>query len=274
MATKSRGAGARIFWLSRVLTMAIVGAAIGTLFWTPSSALGWTLDVCLRGYLMFLGTVMAHEAVHGNLGKSRAQNLWWGRLALVPATVPFTNFRRTHMLHHAHTNEPDGDPDIFMKPRWTTWEVPLRALAMPHQWFFWLQRRGKLRRADYVDLVLNYAGIFAIYAAVGVAVGPARLAGGMLPALILVSVLLWYPFAVMTHEGWSRGDEAARSHDYYGAPLYWFSLGLSMHRAHHVYPKLSWVELKRFVRPAPVAGVAGLWGLLPRRDIQPDSQAL
>ena len=67
-------------------------------------------------------------------------------------------------------------------------------------------------------------------------------------------MLLWYPFAVMTHEGWSRGDEAARSHDYYGAPLYWFSLGLSMHRAHHVYPKLSWVELKRFVRPAPRVG--------------------
>jgi beta-carotene hydroxylase len=251
--------------MSRAVTVGLVAYTLGSLFYTPTNPFTYVLDVFLRGYVMFLGTVMAHDAVHGNLGKSGRANLWWGRLALVPATVPFTNFRKTHMLHHAYTNEPDGDPDIFMKPRWTAWEIPFRALAMPHQWFFWLRQRNKLKRSDMIDLVFNYAGIFAIYGAVGFVVGPARLFSGMLPALLVVSVILWYPFAVKTHEGWALGDEALRSHDYYGAPLYWLTLGLSLHRVHHVYPKLSWVELRQYVRPNPGQG----WrGFIPRRDVQ------
>jgi fatty acid desaturase len=96
-------------------------------------------------------------------------------------------------------------------------------------------------------------------------VGPARLALGVVPALVLVSVLLWYPFALKTHEGHSVGSAESRSHDYYGRLMYWFSLGLSMHRVHHEQPQLTWVELRSFVKPAP-GGSFG--GLIPRRDIR------
>jgi fatty acid desaturase len=46
--------------------------------------------------------------------------------------------------------------------------------------------------------------------------------------------------------------------------MYWFSLGLSMHRVHHLQPKLSWIELRPFVVPIP----RGLSHWLPQRDIQ------
>ena len=48
------------------------------------------------------------------------------------------------------------------------------------------------------------------------------------------------------------GSSETRSHDYYGQFMYWFSLGLSMHRVHHEQPHLTWVELRSYVRPAPV----------------------
>src|SRR5436190_8218504 len=131
-----------IHLLSRSIICGVVITAIGTLFLRPANFLQYTIDTLLRTYLMFVGTVMAHEGVHGHLGRTRAANFHWGRFALLPTMVPFTNFRKTHHLHHVYTNIPGQDPDHFMKSR-NPGEIVLRALAMPHHWFFWLWQRGR-----------------------------------------------------------------------------------------------------------------------------------
>ena len=252
----------QIYYLNRALICVIVALAIGSLFIPVTNNVHFAFDILIRTYLIFLGTVMAHESVHGHLGRTRRANFWWGRVALLPSMVPFTNFRRTHQLHHAYTNIPDQDPDHFMKSR-NAFELALRALAMPHHWFFWLRKRRRLKGADLWELFLNYVGIAVLYSLVLALVGPTRLLWGMAPPLILVSLLLWYPFAVQTHEGFSTGSAEERSHNYYGRFMYWFSLGLSMHRQHHLQPKLSWIELRRYVEAAP----RGRWWW-PQRDIQ------
>jgi fatty acid desaturase len=241
--------------------------SIGSLFIPVSNPAQTIFDILLRTYLIFVGTVMAHECVHGHLARTRSGNFWWGRVALIPSMVPFTNFRRTHQLHHSYTNLPEQDPDHFMKSR-NVFELVLRAIAMPHHWFFWLRKRGRLKRSDLIELLLNYLAIAAVYVPVLGFVGPTRLFWGMVPTLALVSVLLWYPFAVQTHEGFSTGSAEARSHSYYGQFMYWFSFGLSMHREHHMKPKLSWIELRPYVRQAP----AGRFNWLPKRDIRLDLQ--
>ena len=255
-----------IHYLNRTIICVVCLLAVGSLFIPIANGFHFALDILLRTYLIFLGTVMAHEGVHGHLGRTRRANFWWGRIALLPSMVPFTNFRRTHQLHHAHTNMPDQDPDHFMKSR-NLVELFGRAIAMPHHWFFWLRSRGRLRRPDLIELLLNYVWIFALYAIVLAFVGPSRLFWGIIPPLILVSLLLWYPFAVQTHEGFSTGAAEARSHNYYGRFMYWFSLGLSMHREHHLQPQLSWIELRRYVQRTP----RGRWWW-PQRDIRLESQ--
>ncbi len=265
MREERRNETRRTYVASRSVICLVVAGSLGSLLWVPANVFLYGLDILVRTYLIFLGTVMAHEGVHGHLGATRKANFGWGRTALIPSLVPFTNFRKTHHLHHAHTNEPDRDPDIFMKPRHAI-EIPFRAVAMSHQWYFWLKRRNLLDRNHRKDLLFNYAAIVAVFAALLAIVGPARLALGMMPALVLVSILLWYPFALKTHEGHSVGSSETRSHDYYGQFMYWFSLGLSMHRVHHEQPHLTWVELRSYVRPAP----EGSWaGLIPKRDIKP-----
>ena len=107
----------RIYFLSRSIICAVVIISLGTLFLHSGNLLQYIVDTLLRTYLMFVGTVMAHEGVHGHLGRSRAANSRWGRLALLPTMVPYTNFRKTHHLHHAYTNVPGQDPDHFMKSR-------------------------------------------------------------------------------------------------------------------------------------------------------------
>jgi fatty acid desaturase len=253
----------QIYYLSRTIICLTTLLSIGTLFIPLASPALMPVDIGLRTYLIFIGTVMAHESVHGHLGRTRTANFWWGRIALLPSMVPFTNFRKTHQLHHAHTNIPDLDPDHFMKSR-NFFQLCLRALAMPHHWFFWLRKRRRLKHSDLVELLLNYAGIALLYSVVLALIGPTRLLWGMVPPLALVSVLLWYPFAVQTHEGFSTGSAVSRSHNYYGLFMYWFSLGLSMHREHHLQPKLSWIELRPFVAPVP----RGRSRWLPQRDIQ------
>lgn len=240
-----------IYLLSRSIVVAVVTISIGTLFLRPTNLLHYIIDSLLRTYLMFVGTVMAHEGVHGHLGRTRAANFIWGRFALLPTMVPYTNFRKTHHLHHAFTNVPGQDPDHFMKSR-NLIELILRALAMPHHWFFWLWKRGRIRKQDLIELILNYFVIFAVYGVILASVGASRLFWGMVPALVLVSVLLWYPFAVQTHEGFSTGAAEFRSHNYYGRFMYWFSLGLAIHREHHLQPKLSWIELKGYVEDGPL----------------------
>ena len=106
--------------------------------------------------------------------------------------------------------------------------------------------------------------VAAVHLPLAVLVGPFRYFAGMVPALLLVSVLLWYPFAIKTHEGWSLGRAESRSHDYYGRFMYWFSAGLSLHRAHHLHPELTWLELRAHVQPAPAK--PGRW--LPRRSVE------
>jgi beta-carotene hydroxylase len=253
----------QIYIVSRSIICLTVLLSLGTLLIPLTNFLLLPIDILLRTYLIFVGTVMAHESVHGHLGRTRAANFWWGRIALLPSMVPFTNFRKTHQLHHAHTNIPELDPDHFMKSR-NFFELCVRALAMPHHWFFWLRKRGRLQRRDLIELGLNYLGIALLYSLLLIFIGPARLFWGMVPPLALVSVLLWYPFAVQTHEGFSTGPAVERSHNYYGRFMYWFSLGLSMHRVHHLQPKLAWIELRPFVVSTP-RGLSRWW---PHRDLQ------
>ena len=257
----------RLHLLSRCVVCAVVAGSLGGLFLVPTNGWAYVADVLVRSYLAFVGTVMAHEAVHGLMGRTRAANLWWGRLALIPSMVPFTNFRKTHLLHHRFTNEEGRDPDHFVKPSSNReWELPLRAVAMPHHWLLWLRKRESIDGSHLRELVLNYLGIALIYLPILLVVGPERLVSGMLPLLVIVSVLLWYPFAFKTHEGFSTGSAESRSHNYYGGLMYWFSFGLSMHRTHHMRPHLGWIELLPFVEPAPSAAGA----LIPRRDIRED----
>jgi fatty acid desaturase len=240
----------RTYLLSRAIICLVVPASFATLFWTPPNPVAYVLDVLLRTYLIFVGTAMCHEGNHGHLGSTRRANLWWARLAMLPTTVPYLSFRKTHRVHHAHTNLPDQDPDHFLKPRHAL-EVPVRAIALPHWWLLWLWRRGQLRGRDIGELVASYAGVFVVYGVLLAFVGPARLAWGMTPTFVLVSLLLWYPFGIKTHEGFSTGPEEARSHDYYGRLMFWFSFGLSMHRRHHLDPSLAWIELRHYVRKPP-----------------------
>jgi fatty acid desaturase len=256
----------RAIALNRVITIAVVLASFATLLWLPLTMFSYALDVVLRTYLMFIAMVMAHEAAHGHLARTRRANDVWGRFALLPVMVTFGKFRRTHLLHHKHTNDPQRDPDYWLVTD-REWEIPFRALTMPHQWAIWLVRHGKFSRRDALTEALNWLTAVVVYAAVVYAVGWQRALPGVGLPMVLVSLVLWFFFAIRTHEGHSRGAPETRSHNYYGAALYWLTCGLSLHRVHHLNPALPWLHMRRDVPRAP-----GPWWrrIIPLRDVRRD----
>jgi fatty acid desaturase len=233
--------------VNRITICSVVCAALGSYFWQPTLLVHYVIDVVVRAYLHFAAGSMGHESVHGHLGNSRSANTWWGRIALLPTTVPFVIFRKTHLHHHAATNIPEKDPDEFLNtPR--SWQIPLRAWALPYHWVTWLWRHGRLTRRDRLEYAATYLAEAAIYGTIAYIAGVERLLLGLIPATALHSLVLWYGFAIKTHEGYSTGPAEKRSHNYYGRLVYWLSFGLSMHRLHHLRPQLAWLQMSAEVR--------------------------
>ena len=235
--------------VNRLIIITLLVLSFAQYFFNPQGWL-WLPDILFRTYLLFLCGVMGHEGSHGCLANTKMGNIWWGRLSFIPLAVPNVQFRITHRYHHAFTNE-ENDPDILLKlDHW--WQFPARALAMPHHWVMWLKRNGLLNKSVLTEWGLSYIVFGLYFGTIVYFVGWERVLLGLLPAQILNSFLLWYPFAVKTHEGHHVGDQEIRSHDYYGSFLYWLTMGLSLHRAHHMHPQLGWLQLRPFIQKGPL----------------------
>jgi fatty acid desaturase len=232
----------RAIVLNRIITSAVVSMAYASYFWQPVALAGYIADILSRAYLHFLAGSMGHEAAHGHLGRNRVSNIWWGRFAFLPTTAPFVTFRKTHIQHHAATNVSNADPDAFMNTT-RKWEIPFRALLLPSHWVWWLWRHGRFSWGNRVEYVVTLAVQLSIYVVIANVVGMQRVILGLIPSGILHSFVLWYFFAVKTHEGYSTGPAVTRSHNYYGRRLYWLTCGLSMHRLHHMKPGLAWLQM-------------------------------
>lgn len=236
--------------VNRGIILLLLVVSFAQYFWTPTGVF-WVVDILFRAYLLFLCGVMGHEASHGVLGDTKLQNIWWGRISFIPIAVPNVQFRITHRYHHSFTNEEEKDPDLLLKmDHW--WQFPGRALVMPHHWIMWLKNNSLLTRAVIGEIILAYMVYILLFGTLVYFVGWERVLYGLLPAQILNSFLLWYPFAVKTHEGHEVGPQEVRSHDYHGAFLYWVTLGLSMHRAHHMKPHLGWMQLRPYIKKGPL----------------------
>jgi fatty acid desaturase len=207
------------------------------------------VDLLGRAYCNFLLGAMAHEGTHGHLGASRKSNQWWGRLALLPVGVVWVVFKSTHLHHHAHTNIPGKDPDEFLNTS-KRWQVPFRAIVMPYHWLAWIRRHRIFKRREWVEYGLNVVALALIFGAIGALTGYGQMLIRLIFSEILHGFLLWYVFAIRTHDGYSTGPEEERSHNYHGRLLHFLSGGLSMHRLHHTQPGLSWLQMTDLVPKA------------------------
>ena len=72
----------------------------------------------------------SHEAQHGIIGRPNTSTRWLneliGHLSMLPMLIPYRLHRAIHLKHHANANDPERDPDIYMKAD-TIWGAALNA---------------------------------------------------------------------------------------------------------------------------------------------------
>ena len=69
----------------------------------------------------------SHAGQHGHLSGGR-KNLQWldylvGQISVIPLAQSHEILKATHLKHHAHTNDPDMDPDFFHGNAKNWWEA-------------------------------------------------------------------------------------------------------------------------------------------------------
>jgi beta-carotene hydroxylase len=122
---KARAHENMIAWPTIVLCLVIV-SAFWLIAWGSAAgllSLWWAVPV--NAFLAYAAYTPAHEAVHGNVhrraGQAQSQGTWLnntiGALAASALLHNFPMHQLSHLAHHAHTNDPERDPDHWMAVR-------------------------------------------------------------------------------------------------------------------------------------------------------------
>ena len=111
-------------FLSLATTWGLITLAFAALLWVPIRPLAWGLSVVLLGGRQLALSILMHECSHGSLFRTRALNEHVGKwLIAAPVWQRLGDYRKHHLMHHAHTSLP-GDPDLglvtpFPSTRWS-----------------------------------------------------------------------------------------------------------------------------------------------------------
>ncbi len=178
-----------------------------------------------------------HEAVHGLVFKGALGNHVVGLLGAFPALIPWFTIRRGHQLHHAHTNDPERDPDQWFL-RGSIWSLPMRYPAG-------IARTRRLVLASGQPAFEPWADRAQLALALGAMAALAWTAG---PLLVLCCWIVPKGSAMWIHAWYvnvlpHRGLPAGRYQDTRIFALNWLAPFFLMHQyhgLHHAWASVPW----------------------------------
>lgn len=222
----------------------------------------WTA-VLLCAAAAYAQFTVLHDAVHGSVSRFKPLNDGAGMVAALALFGPFAAFKRNHLHHHAHTNDPAEDPDFWVArgPGWAGLLFRCLTMLQFHYWSY----LTRLRRRDgaFAATVLTLAGFAAVllWGAWAGRLG-ALLLYWVLPAQLAVAALAflfdYWPHRPHTGRGRLKDTAALVS-----AWLDPFFLAQNLHLLHHLNPTVPWYRYRRAfaaVEPALRREGALLWG--------------
>ena len=259
-------------WPTLLLLVAVLGAEVA-LWW---AALTERLPLWAASALAVLPSyaafTVAHEAAHENIHGGRPAlkrlNDLCGWISGVFLVAPYSAFRVIHLTHHAHTNDPERDPD-----HWVVGSGALSIAArcwsiVPHYYYDFLvgqtSRSEDARQWRAATIAATLLMIAALVAAVASGYGLWALALWILPAWIasgfLALVFDWLPHH--PHQVQARFlDTRVLLIRGLTWPLFW----QNYHLIHHLYPRVPFyrygtcfVQVRPLLerRGAPIEGLA------------------
>lgn len=274
-------------WPTVVLFVALVSAYAGVVVAGASGAAPLWLCALVNGVLAYCFYTVHHEANHNNVSgrhtRLRFVDQVLGNAASIPLHLNFVSYAPSHLLHHAHTNEPDRDPDYFMAgpgraivPRWVASTILKNVLALPligpalpavlpgklaNGARLFVTRRKGLRYFTQACLAVL---LLSFVAGVGVQVLFLWWIPAQIGALILQVWFVWLPHHDFSETSRYRNT---RIRGWLGSNV--MLLGQDHHLIHHLYPRVPFYRyraLYREIRPSLEQNGARIhFGLRPAR---------
>ena len=203
---------------------------------------GWAA-VAVNAVAAYLGFTVFHESVHRTAHRNRAINDALGWLPALMLTFTYPVFRSCHLQHHAHTNDPELDPDHsvtgtpgWLRPVWLLWTaVNYRILCHRHKW----GSVGARRAQQALDAVLLLSVPVAVvtgdfWALNALYWGPMLLAG----------LFLFYAFDYLPHHPHNSTERYHDTRVQPGRLRHAVLLAQNYHLIHHLWVSVPWFRYR------------------------------
>jgi beta-carotene hydroxylase len=208
-------------------------------------AAGFLFSTFCCGY----GFIPSHEAMHSNIVPKGHRHYWvnelTGLVATVPITLGFGVARLTHLEHHAHTNDPELDPDYTdgAPNAWraivkTVWNRQPGVEGSVHRYkrMMFDMNTPASRRAAAETTVLQLIMFTTLFSMAWAGFAIEAFVLWWLPRQIGLSwIRYWLSWAPHHPQHRGRYESTRFFKSRWG---HWISMGMQFHAIHHLYPKI------------------------------------
>ena len=232
-----------------VYTSALVGYVSGTI-----SFLAALLPLSFATYAIY--TVM-HDALHRSIQGERRHLSWLneglGYLSGQVLMIPFTVHRRSHLAHHAHTNEKDDDPDFSyhsIGKSFTHLVYHSARTGVDQYGYYFKHCWSKASDQEKTKVVLETLGALSWRVAL-VVYGPwVEVLSLLTLSAVLGSMITIYFFAYLVHRPYEAIGRWVDTGSYvyrkkWGVVVDWLWLFQNYHAIHHLYPRVPFYRYRQ-----------------------------
>lgn len=247
------------FYLLKIPFGYALWAAIGGLLYATQDH-AWAIPIgiacsVLVAYLVRGLGAIAHDAVHGNLSRSRLVGYWLSLVCWAPTGMSVTVYGNYHLHHHRIANT-YPDVDNFVVTDYTTsptlaklLQMAIYAFAYPIYFMFQMFRyTRRLSSWEFWRMNLELAGWWSLVA-LGWYLLPAQVFFFLYGLPFLLGSVLASFTSMIEHMGMEPNDDDAYSSRTYGTacPVTNFLWNnVTYHNEHHKYPGIPFYNLARF----------------------------
>lgn len=129
---------------------AVILGSVALVTWWPNP-LTYVLAVMLIGSRQLGLAILMHDGAHGCFSRSERRNMWLSQwLCAWPILADTQAYRRYHLTHHAHTQQPD-DPDLVLS-------APFPITRASYRRKFWRDISGQTGLQQRKAQLLNALG--------------------------------------------------------------------------------------------------------------------
>lgn len=244
-----RGVPDVAWWRNPTMWVAVLAVACWGAGWVGylTGGVGPWPAIALNTVAAYLGFTVFHECVHRAAHTNRRVNDALGWLPSIMLSFHFPVFRTCHLQHHAHTNDPENDPDHFVSHR-PGWLRPLwlvgtafnyRVVYYRNGWGTPVERRLQMAVDFVLVLSVPVAALTGTLEAVGVLF--------WMPALLAGS-LLFFAFDFLPHTPFTSTERYQDTRIQPGRVRHWLLLGQNYHLVHHLWVSVPWFRYRDVYR--------------------------